>query len=313
MRQRMVVNIGDEDGNLGLLDFRITTFESGDGDLYSFDSQHELQQGHRRGGRRRGAAAGLRHRGQLKQPSEKTVKLDGGALFPSQHLQIILDAAMADAGILSADDLRGRRHRRGERCGERGDRPGGCRRPRRPAARRRPPLARLHRLFRRGRRGDGRGTGRRHAELPDALHALRERRDQRPLMDYGDYALSGALKEIEPLDGRPAPHAELLPDCAARGEGQAERQAVAARSERGSCPSRAPPWRAWRRRDPRDRPVCAKLASPNCPTPDPDQSKPRAVQLLAQAVAAGPEDAVGEVGRVVAAGGCGCAGGTRPS
>src|SRR5687768_11785080 len=34
MRQRMVVNIGDEDGNLGLLDFRITTFESGDGDLY---------------------------------------------------------------------------------------------------------------------------------------------------------------------------------------------------------------------------------------------------------------------------------------
>ena len=43
MRQRMVVNIGDEDGNLGLLDFRITTFESGDGDVYSFDSQTKVE------------------------------------------------------------------------------------------------------------------------------------------------------------------------------------------------------------------------------------------------------------------------------
>ena len=44
MRQRMVVNIGDEDGNLGLLDFRITTFESGDGDVYSFNSRTTVNQ-----------------------------------------------------------------------------------------------------------------------------------------------------------------------------------------------------------------------------------------------------------------------------
>ena len=29
MRQRMIVNIGDEDGNIGLLDFRIIDFRVG--------------------------------------------------------------------------------------------------------------------------------------------------------------------------------------------------------------------------------------------------------------------------------------------
>src|SRR4051812_26643226 len=37
MRQRMVVNIGDAEGKVGLLDFRITTFESADGGVYNFD------------------------------------------------------------------------------------------------------------------------------------------------------------------------------------------------------------------------------------------------------------------------------------
>ena len=40
MRQRMVVNIGDEEGNVGLLDFRVTTFESGDGRPLHFRFPH---------------------------------------------------------------------------------------------------------------------------------------------------------------------------------------------------------------------------------------------------------------------------------
>src|SRR3712207_3464710 len=42
MRQRMLVNIGDEEGNLGLLDFRIESFESADGGVYDFDARTKL-------------------------------------------------------------------------------------------------------------------------------------------------------------------------------------------------------------------------------------------------------------------------------
>jgi hypothetical protein len=107
MRQRMVVNIGDEEGNTGELDFQILTFESGAGDVYSFDSRttmnEEVVETVEGEARRKGSDIEVT----LKQPSEKTVKLDGEVLFPSQHLQAILDAARADRSFLAVDVYEG--------------------------------------------------------------------------------------------------------------------------------------------------------------------------------------------------------------
>lgn len=107
MRQRMVVNIGDEEGNVGQLDFRITTFESASGDLYSFDSKttlnREVVEAVEGEARRVGSGVEVK----LKQPTEKTVRLESHTLFPSQHLQAILDAALADRRFISADIYEG--------------------------------------------------------------------------------------------------------------------------------------------------------------------------------------------------------------
>jgi hypothetical protein len=102
MRQRMVVNISDEEGNLGLMDFRITTFESGNGDTYTFDSRtlmnDQVVEAVEGEARRSGSDIEVK----LQQPSQKTIRLDGGALFPSQHLQAILDAARAKRKLVEA-------------------------------------------------------------------------------------------------------------------------------------------------------------------------------------------------------------------
>lgn len=107
MRQRMVVDIGDDDGNLGKLDFQIWTFESGDGGVYSFDSRttmnEEVVEAVEGEARRQGTDVEVT----LKQPAAKTVTLDGEVLFPSQHLQAIIDAARAEQNYLSVDIYEG--------------------------------------------------------------------------------------------------------------------------------------------------------------------------------------------------------------
>ena len=55
---------------------------------------------------KRGATARI-SRSPLKQPAEKIVRLNGAALFPSQHLQAILDAAQAERKFLSVDIYEG--------------------------------------------------------------------------------------------------------------------------------------------------------------------------------------------------------------
>ena len=209
MRQRMVVNIGDEEGNLGLLDFRITTFESGDGDVYSFDSRttlnREVVEAVEGEARRVGSGVEVT----LKQPSQKTVKLEGDTLFPSQHLQKILDAALANRNFVSADIYEG------AGTGEASD-----------AA-----SASIGRALDSGQGGPLR-TGIRHwpvsvgyfdqeekepeegeAELGEELPSyqmqftLFENGVTNDLiMDYGTYALSGSLEKIEQL---PAPDCPL--------------------------------------------------------------------------------------------------------
>ena len=102
MRQRLIVDLGDEDGTNGKLDFRIATFESGDGDVFRFDSRTRMndQVVDDIEGEAKRSASDVEV--SLKQPAPSTVKLSAGTLFPSQHLQAILNAARADQHVVSA-------------------------------------------------------------------------------------------------------------------------------------------------------------------------------------------------------------------
>lgn len=206
MRQRMVVNIGDAEGNLGRLDFRITTFESAGGDLYSFDSRTTVNKEVVEAveGEARRLDSGIEVK--LTVPSQKTVQLDRDTLFPSQHLQAILDAAMADRSFIAAEIYEG------AGTGEASD-----------AA-----SAAIGRAVHTGPSGPLRG-GVRHwpvsvGYFDDAEEGAEALGEEIPsyqmrftlyengvtndlVMDYGDYALSGALEEIEPLEA---------PDCPSR-------------------------------------------------------------------------------------------------
>ncbi len=196
MRQRMVVNIGDEEGNLGLLDFRITTFESGDGDVYSFDSRttvnKEVVEAVAGEARRHGSSIEV----SLKEPSEKKVTLDGAVLFPSQHLQAILDAARANRRFFAADIYEGAGT--GEASDEASAAIGGAM----PATD--APLRRVrHWPVSVGYFDPEHPTeSPLGEELPtyQMSFTLYENGVTNDLvMDYGDYALFGSLKQIEPL------------------------------------------------------------------------------------------------------------------
>ncbi len=205
MRQRMVVNIGDEDGNLGLLDFRISTFESGDGDVYTFDSRttmnKEVVEAVEGEARRQGGTIEV----SLKQPAEKKVTLDGAVLFPSQHLEAILDAARASRRFLAVNIYEGAGT--GETTDQAAAAIGGAM----PAT-----DAPLRRGVRHWPVSVGYFDPEHPADSPlgeelptyQMSFTLYENGVTNNLvMDYGDYALSGSLKSIEPLAGS---------DCASR-------------------------------------------------------------------------------------------------
>jgi hypothetical protein len=107
MSQRMVVRLGDTEGEDRLLDFRVSTFESGDGQLYRFTSRtyindrvvEEVTGTAERTGR------GIQVK--LQNPDEKVVRLAEQALFPSQHLHAILAAAKSDRRFVSAEIYEG--------------------------------------------------------------------------------------------------------------------------------------------------------------------------------------------------------------
>ena len=205
MRQRMVVNIGDEDGNPGLLDFRITTFESGDGDLYSFDSRTtfnkdevEVVAGE---ARRQGDSIEVK----LTEPTEKTIQLDGDALFPSQHMQAILDAAAAEQKFVAAEIYEG------AGTGEESDAasaaignaassgPGGALR----TGVRHWPIS-VGYFGGEQDSGDDFGEETPSYQMQFTLYENGVTNDL--VMDYGDYALAGSLDAIEALEA---------PDCPA--------------------------------------------------------------------------------------------------
>jgi hypothetical protein len=198
MRQRMVVNIGDEEGNMGLLDFRVSTFESGDGNVYTFDSRTELNdevvetvEGE---ARRNNAAIEV----SLKQPTEKKVTLDSAILFPSQHMQAIIDAAIANRRFISTDIYEGAGT--GDSSDEAATAIGhastaNADSPLRSGVRHWPisvgyfdPAEKID---------EGLGEEVPSYQMSFMLYENGVTSDL--VMDYGDYALSGSLEEIEPL------------------------------------------------------------------------------------------------------------------
>lgn len=107
MRQRMVVNLGNEDGSDGLLDFRIATFESGNGDLFRFTSRTtvnaEVIENLQGEAKRTPSAIEVK----LEKPAAATVTLAAETLFPSQHLHAVLQAARADKRFVAAEIYEG--------------------------------------------------------------------------------------------------------------------------------------------------------------------------------------------------------------
>ncbi|HWT31726.1 MAG TPA: cell envelope integrity EipB family protein, partial [Propylenella sp.] len=199
MRQRMMVNIGDEDGNPSLLDFRIRTFESGDGDFYSFVSRTAYNEDEVEAvageARRQGGAIEVK----LTEPTGKTIRLDGDALFPSQHMQAILDAAAAEQRFISAEiyegagtgeesDAASASIGRGANSG-----PGGALRS---GVRHWPILV----GYFDGETDPAQEFGEEMPSYQMSFTLYENGVTNDLVMDYGDYALSGVLDSIEALD-----------------------------------------------------------------------------------------------------------------
>jgi hypothetical protein len=203
MRQRMVVNIGDEEGNVGLLDFQVSTFESGDGNVYTFDSRTELNDEvveTVEGEARRNAGT---IEVSLKQPTEKKVTLASGILFPSQHMQAIIDAAIANRRLISTDIYEGAGT--GDSSDEAATAIGhastvNADSPLRSGVRHWPVSVGY---FDPGKKVDE-GLGEEVPSYQMSFMLYENGVTSDLVMDYGDYALSGSLEEIEPLTS---------PDC----------------------------------------------------------------------------------------------------
>src|SRR5919205_1026722 len=100
MKQRLVVNLSDEEGNSSLLDFRISTFESGPGDLFQFDTETKVNDEiveDLKGEAKRGSSA---VDVTLEEPDPKKIALEAATLFPGQHLRAILEAARAEQRLV---------------------------------------------------------------------------------------------------------------------------------------------------------------------------------------------------------------------
>ncbi len=101
MSQRLVVWMGHNDSSDQLLDFRVSTFESGDGGLYRFASRTYLddkivEEANGTAQRKSDAVEVA-----LDQPGKKSLVLNQRVMFPSQHLIALLAAAKADQRFFS--------------------------------------------------------------------------------------------------------------------------------------------------------------------------------------------------------------------
>ncbi|HEX2257831.1 MAG TPA: cell envelope integrity EipB family protein [Afifellaceae bacterium] len=202
MTQRMVVRLGDTEGDDRLLDFRVSTFESGDGALYRFSSRTYIND------RVVEEVTGLAERTgrgiqvKLQNPDEKTLRLAEQALFPSQHLHAILAAARAERHFVSAEIYEGAG--KGESADTATAVIGG---PEKAAGsepvtggKTRWPVSIAY-FDNEPDGGEASGEQTPTYQMSFLLYENGVTRDL--LMDYGDYALSGKLESIDALEPSP--------------------------------------------------------------------------------------------------------------
>ena len=105
LKSRLVTEIVDRDGNTMVTDLRSSTWENAAGDKFRFDNtqyvDRRLSEQVTGQAARRKKAEGIEIT--LDKPQRKRLKLEGRALFPTQHSIAILEAAKAGYGVLQAD------------------------------------------------------------------------------------------------------------------------------------------------------------------------------------------------------------------
>jgi len=107
MSQRLVVRIAHSENGDQLLDFRVSTFESGDGALYRFASRTYLDD------QIVEEATGTAERQSesvvvaLDNPSKKSLTFERPVMFPSQHLLALLEAARRKQHFFSTNIYEG--------------------------------------------------------------------------------------------------------------------------------------------------------------------------------------------------------------
>jgi hypothetical protein len=105
LKSRLVTEIVDRDGNTMVTDLRSSTWENAAGDKFRFDNSQyvdrRLSEQVTGQAARRKKAEGIEVT--LDKPQRRKLKLEGRALFPTQHSIAILEAAKAGYGVLQAD------------------------------------------------------------------------------------------------------------------------------------------------------------------------------------------------------------------
>jgi hypothetical protein len=199
MSQRLVVLIAHNESGDQLLDFRVSTFESGDGALYRFASRTYVDD------QIVEEAIGTAERQlesvvvALDNPGKKSLTFDQSIMFPSQHLHALLGAAKADQHFFSTNIYEGAGQ--GERTdtvsaviglAERGEGSDDL-----IAGKTGWPVSIAY--FSKGETKEDKSG----EEMPDyqMSFTLYENGVTRNLkMNYGDYVLSGELEKLDPLD-----------------------------------------------------------------------------------------------------------------
>ncbi len=97
--QRIVNRMGSKQGNDFVSDFRVNSWESADGDAFTFSMVHYIN------GNSAEEISGEVENGVVAftQPEKTSLALPAGTLFPTEHISQMLDAAKAGKKIITAD------------------------------------------------------------------------------------------------------------------------------------------------------------------------------------------------------------------
>jgi hypothetical protein len=101
---RFVSQMIDADGGSArITDLRTSSFEEADGSLFDFLNQSMIDQRITEEAKGTAKRVGTDVAIALERPVKKDLKIAGGAMFPTQHLNFIIDNARAGATVVAAD------------------------------------------------------------------------------------------------------------------------------------------------------------------------------------------------------------------